>query len=276
MQPEMAAESPSARLRLWWLPPATIVLAAASAAWTYRERVIDLNTLPPEVIRSSAALESTIGETPPRRVEYRAVVTIEFAGGRSESTIRHVAEHLGDGWIRRSDDWYDGGASSSTYQERQLLHRNLVQAYRKYRVMSPIVHDLLAEFGWLDDSVRSQTSVSSGAFPEQEASSLSVRQTRMSAADPQTGRVKDVRYDRTMTCRREGVIEGAQVGPALSGPYARVSCRLSRGQVSGEGVNIYVWHPQARLFLLIRGEQTTSIGTLETQTRRIDELSIRP
>ena len=73
---------------------------------------------------------------------------------------------LGGGWTRRSDHWYDAGVSTSTYQERYLLHCNLLQVYRMRRAMAPFVHDLLTEFCWLADTTRAYSVVTAAPFHE--------------------------------------------------------------------------------------------------------------
>jgi len=242
----------------------------------YREQPIGLQALPASLLASTASMESGLGEPPARHVEYRARVTIEVQGQRSESIVRHVAEHLGGGWIRRSDHWYDGGASTSTYQERYLLHRNLLQVHQMRRVMAPFVHDLLAEFGWLADTAQAQSVVTAGAFPQEEGSSISVGQMRVAATDPQNLVPKETPYERTIECRRDGVVEGSTLGSALSGPLVRVSCRSMRSHLPGEAMNVYVWHPNSRMFLLVQARQPTPFGGAETHTRQIETLSITP
>jgi hypothetical protein len=240
----MASDSSPFLLRFWWLPLALLAVATAIAAWVYRERPLGLQSLPASVLPSTASVESALGEPPARQVDYRARVTIEGQGQRSESIVRHVAEHLGDGWIRRSDHWYDEGASTSTYQERYLLHRNLLQVYQKRRVMAPFVHDLLAEYGWLADTTRAQSVVTAGAFPREEGSSISVRQNRVAATDKRNLVPNEMPYERTFECRRDGVVEGSTLGAALSGPLVRVSCRSMRSHVPGEAINVYLWRSQ--------------------------------
>jgi hypothetical protein len=272
----MTSDSSPFLLRFWWLLPALLVVVTAVAAWVYRERPTSLQSLPASVLPSTAAVESGLGEPPARKVEYRARVTVEVQGQRSESIVRHVAEHLGGGWIRRSDHWYDGGASTSTYQERYLLHRNLLQVSQMRRVMAPFVHDLLAEFGWLADTTRAQSVVKAGAFPGEEGSSISVRQTRVAATDQQNLVPKEMPYERTIECRRDGVIEGSTLGSALSGPLVRVSCRSVRSHLAGEAITVYVWHPKAGMFLLVHAQQPTPLGGVETHTRQIETLSVIP
>jgi hypothetical protein len=272
----MADDSAPFLLRFWWLPPAMLALAAVIAAWAHRERPLDLQSSPAAVLQSVASLETAQVEPPAKRVEYRAHVTIEVQGQRSESIVRHVAEHVGGGWIRRSDDWYDGGASTSTYQERYLTYRNAVQVYYKHRVMAPFIHDLLAEFGWLADAAQAQAVETAGVFPHEEGSSMTVRQTRVAPTDQDNLVPKQVPYERRIECRRDGAIDGSTLGSALSGPMAKISCRLRRSHVPGEVSNVYVWEPRARIFLLVQGQQPTPLGEIETQTRRIEALSIEP
>jgi hypothetical protein len=272
----MANDSAPFLLKFWWLPLALLAVAAAIAAWIYRERPIGLESLPDSLLQSSASLEVGLGEPPARRVEYRARVTIEAQGLRGDSTVLHVAEHLGGGWIRRSDDWYDDGASKSTYQERYLIHRNVLQVFQKHRMMAPVKHDLLAEFGWLADTASAQAVAVAGVFPQEEGSSITVRQSRAAPTDPRTLVPKTVPYERHIECRRDGVVEGSTLGAALSGQMVRVSCRSRRSHVPGEAINVYVWEPKARIFLLVQAQQPTPLGGTETQTRRIEALSIFP
>jgi hypothetical protein len=272
----MAKDPAPFLLKFWWLPPALLVLAAVIAAWIYRERPLVLGSFQDSLLQSTASLEIGLGEPPAQRVEYRTRVTIESQGQRSESTIHHVAEHLGGGWIRRSDHWHDGGASRSTYQEQYLIYRNVLQVFQKHRVMAPFVHDLLAEFGWLDNSTTAQAVAMTGEFPRGEDSSMSVRQSRVAPTDSQTLVPKRVPYERHIECRRDGVIEGSTLGSALSGQMVRVSCRSMRSDLSGESINVYVWEPKARIFLLVQAQQPMPLGGTETQTRRIEALSIVP
>lgn len=265
-------------IKFWWLPLALIALAAAIAAWIFREQALDLHLVSDAVARSTAPVEAKLIEPPARRVEYRARVTTGAEGQGSEATIKHVAEHIGGGWIRRSDDWYEGGSLKPTYQERYLIHRNLLQAYQKRRVIAPIVHDLLAEFGWLADAAQAQTTVVVGAFPQEEGSSLSASQARVAPTDQETLVLKEHNYERKTECKHDGVVDGSTLGPALSGPMTRVTCRVQRSDRPGEIVNVYVWHPTARIFLLIETEspQPAWLGGTETLTRRIEALSISP
>lgn len=161
----MATDSQPFLLKFWWLPPALIAVAAAIAAWSFRERPIELNSFPSSLLQSPAPFEASLGEPPPHRVEYRAQVTIDVYGQRGESTVLHVAEHVGGGWIRRSDSWYDDGAPKSTYQERYLIHRNFLQVFRQHREKAPFVHDLMHEFGWLTDTASAQSVSVIGRFP---------------------------------------------------------------------------------------------------------------
>lgn len=272
----MAKDSPPFLLKFWWLPPALLAMVAVIAAWTYRERPIEVESFPDSLLQSTAALELRLGEPPPQRVEYQARITIEVQGQRSDGKILHVAEHLGGGWIRRSDYWYDDGASKSTYQEKYLLYRNVLQVFQKYRVKAPLVHDLMAEFGWLENTASAQAVVVVGVFPHEEGSSISVRQSRIAPTDSQTLVPKKVPYERHSECRRDGVVEGSTLGSALSGQMVRISCRLTRSDLPGEAINVYVWEPKARIFLLVHSQQPTPLGGTETHIRRIEALSIMP
>jgi hypothetical protein len=55
-----------------------------------------------------------------------------------------------------------------------------------------------------------------------------------------------------------------------------VSCRSIRSHRPGEVVTVYVWHPEARMFLLVRAQQPAPFGATETITRQIETLSITP
>lgn len=103
-----------------------------------------------------------------------------------------------------------------------MSYRGIVNVYQKHREMAPIVHDVLAEFGWLADTALTHAAETKGAFPEEEGSSLSVRQARLAPTDAQTLVPKQVKYDRHIDCRREGSVDGGTLGPALAGPLARV------------------------------------------------------
>lgn len=272
----MATDSAPFLLKFWWLPPALIAVAAAIAAWHFRERPIEPSSFPASLLQSSAPFEAALGELPPPRVEYRAQVTIEAHGQRGESTVHHVAEHVGGGWIRRSDSWYDGGAQSSTYQERYLVHRNFLQVFRQHREKAPFVHDLMHEFGWLTDSASAQSVSVAGGFPQEADSSLSVRQARIAPTEPQSLIPKASPYERNIECQRSGLVEGNTLGSALSGQLAQVSCRIKRSDLPGEVTNVFVWEPKSRLFLLVSSRQPTTLGGVEVQTRRIEALSIGP
>lgn len=272
----MATDSAPFLLRFWWLPPALIAVAAAIAAWNFRERPIERSSFPDSLLLSSAPLEAALGEPPPPRVEYRARVTVEAHGQRGESTIHHVAEHVGGGWIRRSDSWYDGGAQSSTYQERYLIHRNFLQVFRQHREKAPFVHDLLHEFGWLTDAASAQSISFTGSFPKETNSSLSVRQSRIAPTEPQSQIPKVSPYERNIECQPSGLVEGSTLGSALSGQLAQVTCRIRRSDVPGEVTNVLVWEPKSRLFLLVSSRQPTTLGGVEVQTRRIESISIGP
>lgn len=272
----MTSDAPPFLSRFWWLPPVLLAVAMAVAAWVYRERPLNLQSLPASVLASTAAIESELGDPPPRMVEYRARVSTDVQGRRSVTTIRHLAEHLGGGWFRRSDNWFDEGATTWTYQERYLTHRNFLQAHRQHRGMAPLIHDLLAEFGWLGDSAIAQTLISAGRFPWEAGSSISVRQSRIAQIDEANLVAKETPYERTIECQRDGVVEGSTLGPALSGPLVRVACRSNRSHLSGETKNVFVWHSEAKLFLLIESQQPSALGGVETQTRLIEALSITP
>jgi hypothetical protein len=272
----MTTDSAPILLRFWWLPPALLAVAAAIAAWAYREKPIALDSFPASLLQSAAPLEVRLGEPPARRVEYKAQVTIEAHGQRGESTVHHVAEHIGGGWLRRSDRWHDGGAPKSTYQERYLIHRNFVQVLRQHREVAPIVHDLLDEFGWLTDAASTQAVTVAGSFPQEDGSSISVRQSRIAPTEPQTLVPKETPYERNTDCKRAGLVEGNKVGSALSGQLIQITCSLRRSDLPGEVTNVFVWEPNARVFLLVNSQQPTKMGGVETQTRRIVALSISP
>jgi hypothetical protein len=272
----MATDSAPFLLKFWWLPPAVIAVAAAIAAWSFRERPIDPTSFPAPLLRSSAAFEAGLGELPPQRVEYRVRVTVDVHGQRGESTVHHVAEHVGGGWIRRSDSWYDGGASRSTYQERYLIHRNFLQVFRQHREKAPFIHDLLQEFGWLTDAVTGQSVSVAGAFPKETASSLSVRQSRIAPTESKNLVPKPSPYERNIACQRDGLVEGSTLGSALSGQLVQVTCRTRRSDSPGEVTNVFVWEPKARLFFLVRSQQPAPLGGVEVQTRRVEALSIAP
>lgn len=251
-------------------------MAIAVTAWNYREKPIELHSFPASLLQSPAALEVGLGDLPPRRVEYRAQVTIEVHGQRGESTVLHIAEHIGGGWVRRSDFWHDGGSPNSTYQERYLIHRNFLQVFRQHREMAPLVHDMLDEFGWLTDTASAQSVAVAGNFPQEEGSSLSVRQSRIAPTEQQNLVPKLSPYERDIECRQSGMVEGSKLGAALSGQLIQVSCRLRRSDLQGEVTNVFVWEPKARIFLLVNSQQPTTLGGVETQTRRIVSLSIVP
>jgi hypothetical protein len=272
----MATDSQPFLLKFWWLPPALIAVAAAIAAWSFREQPIETNSFPASLLQSPTALEAELGELPPQRVEYRAQVSIEVSGQRVVSTVRHVAEHLGGGWVRRSDTWYDDGAARSTYQERYLLHRNFLQVFRQHREKAPFVHDLMHEFGWLTDTASDQSVSIAGKFPQETASSLSVRQSRIAPTETQSLVPKATPYERTIECQRSGLVEGSSLGAALAGQLFQVTCRIRRTDLPGEVTNVFVWEPKARLFLLVSSQQPTTLGGVEVQTRRIEALSIQP
>lgn len=272
----MATDSAPFLLRFWWLPPALIAVAAAIAAWHFRERPIERSSFPAALLQSSAPFEAALGEPPPPRVEYRAQVTVEAHGQRGESTVSHVAEHVGGGWIRRSDSWYDGGAQRPTYQERYLIHRNFLQVFRQHREKAPFVHDLMHEFGWLTDTASDQSVSVAGRFPQDTDSSLSVRQSRIAPTEPKNLIPKASPYERNIECQRSGLVEGSTLGSALSGQLAQVTCHIKRSDLPGEVTNVFVWEPKSRLFLLVSSRQPTTLGGVEVQTRRIDALSIGP
>lgn len=99
-----ASDSPPFLLKYWWLPPALLVVAGAIAAWFYREEPIAFGLVSSSFFRSPGPLETRPVEPPAGRVAYRSRVIIETQGQRVESRIDHVVEHLGGGWIRRSED----------------------------------------------------------------------------------------------------------------------------------------------------------------------------
>lgn len=272
----MADEPAPFLIKFWWLPPALLAVAVGIAAWNYRERPFTLDSLPESLLQSAASLESSLGEPPARRVEYRARITTDAQGQSDETTVTHIAEHLGGGWMRRFDYWHEGGAPRATYQERYLLHRNLVQVVQKRRVLAPFVHDLLAEFGWLTDTASGQSVAVTGAYPSDESFSLTVRQSRVAPTEPQNQALKDIAYERTIECRRDSVVEGSTLGSALAGQLPRFTCRTKRSHLPGEAINVYVWEPRARLFLLVQVQQPAPLGGTETQTRRIEALAITP
>jgi len=272
----MSTDSQPLLLKFWWLPLALIAVAAAIAAWSFREQPVETNSFPVSLLQSPAALEAELGDPPPQRVEYRAQVIIEVSGQRAESTVRHIAEHVGGGWVRRSDSWYDGGAAKSTYQERYLLHRNFLQVFRQHREKAPFVHDLLHEFGWLTDTASAQSVSIAGKFPQETGSSLSVRQSRVSPTEPQKLIPKPTPYERRIECQRSGLVEGSSLGAALSGQLVQVTCRIRRSDLPGDVTNVFIWEPKARLFLLVSSQQPTTFGGVEVQTRRIEALSIFP
>jgi hypothetical protein len=272
----MATDSAPFLLKFWWLPPALIAVAAAIAAWHFRERAIEPSLFPASLLQSPAHFEAGLGEPPARRVEYRAQVTIEAHGQRGESTVHHVAEHVGGGWIRRSDSWHDGGARSSTYQERYLIHRNVLQVFRQHREKAPFVHDLMHEFGWLTDTASAQSVSVAGNFPQENDSSLSVRQSRIAPTEPQNLIPKASPYERNIECQRSGLVEGSTLGSALSGQLVQVTCRIKRSDLPGEVTNVFVLEPKSRLFLLVSSQQPTTFGGIEVQTRRIEALSVLP
>lgn len=272
----MATDSPPFLLKFWWLPPALIATAAAIAAWHFRERPIETTAFPATLLDSTTTFEATLGEPPPSRVEYRAQVIVEVHGQRGESTVHHVAEHVGGGWIRRSDSWYDGGAQSWTYQERYLIHRNFLQVFRQHREKAPFVHDLMHEFGWLTDVASAQSISIAGSFPQETDSSLSVRQSRIAPTEPQNLIPKASPYERNFQCQRSGLVEGSTVGSALSGQLVQVTCHIKRSDLPGEITNVFVWEPKSRLFLLVSSRQPTTLGGVEVHTRRIETFSVGP
>lgn len=263
-------------LKFWWLLPALLAAAGAVAAWFYRERPIGIESLPTSVVQSAVALEGYFSGPPARRVEYRVNITTEIHGDRAESKIHQTAEHIGGGWIRRSDDWYDGGAPNPTYQERLLSYRNILQVHTKHRVIAPIVHALLAEFGWLVDTAHTQSAVMTGTFPAGEGSSLAVDQSRIAPVDPQTSLLKAVTYERQIVCKKDGTFDGGTFGPALTGPLTQVSCISKRSHAPGDTITVYVWHPEVRMFLLVRSEKPAAFGGTEVQTRRFESIEITP
>ncbi len=271
----MATQSAPILLRFWWLPPALIAVATAIAAWHFRERPIERSSFSASLLKSSAIFEATLGEPPPPRVEFRAKVTIEADGQRGESVLHQVAEHVGDGWVRRSDYWYDEGAPRPTLQERYLIHRNFVQVFRQHREKAPFIHDLMHEFGWLTDVASAQSVSVVGVLPKETDASLSVRQSRVAPTGPHDLIPKASPYQRNIECRRSGLVDGGTLGSALSGQLAEVTCRVERSDLPGEGTNVFVWEPRSRLFLLVSSKAPTTLGGVETQTRKFESLSIR-
>ena len=148
--------------------------------------------------------------------------------------------------------------------------------FRQHREMAPLVHDLLHEFGWLTDSAINQSLALSGDFPKEEGSSLSVRQSRVAPTDPQPLVRRTSPYERTIECKRTGLVEGRTHGSALSGRLIEVSCSILATGSPGEVTNVFVWVPSARVFLLVKSQQPGKLGGVEVQTRHIEALSISP
>lgn len=272
----MATDAPPFLLRFWWLPPALIAVGAAVAAWSFREQPIELRSFSSALLESSAQFEIGFGGPPAERVEYRASITIDVNGQQVEGTILHVARHLGGGWIRRTDAWFDTGATKSLYEERYLSHRNLLQVFRQHREKAPLIHDLMHEFGWLTDVATAQSLTQSGDLLNEDGSLLSVRQSRTAPTEPHDLIPKAAPYERIIECRRSGLVEGSTHGSVLSGPLPQVVCRIRRSDLPGEVINVFVWEPRARLFLLVNSRQPGRFGGDEVQTRRIESLSISP
>lgn len=249
-----ATPTPLRRSRLisyWWAPLTLVAVALAVVAYLHPYQPLSLDDVTPQVVEGSAALDKAFGKPADKAYKYATRRTYSSAKGPIEVEIRVKLQPLGNGLVMRDDDWFDIHGRTVVYQERYILFRNLFAVHSRNREVAPLMRDLMGRVGWYDDTVVSFTSTQDGT-PNTPGWKMDLVMERMSDTDGQGLTLKTTRYQRRQHCERAGELDGAAVGAAFKGSYARISCTsVSSDQPTAERKSDYVWLPEQGLFLLL-------------------------
>lgn len=126
----------------------TLLLALAN-----REQSLQTNSLPES---ASAQLQwRHAGNSSWKEIRYEANKTYTAPDGRAvDSRVESRLENLGNGLVRRSDNWYPKLAGNAlVYEERYLLYANLFGLTARYREPAPVFHAIFENTGWFENKL---------------------------------------------------------------------------------------------------------------------------
>lgn len=124
----------------------TLLLALAN-----REKPLQKNSLP-----ESASVQlrwSHAGSSSWKEIRYETNRTFTSSDGRAvDSRVESRLENLGNGLVRRSDNWYPKLAGNAlVFEERYLMYANLFGLTARYREPAPVFHAIFENTGWLEN-----------------------------------------------------------------------------------------------------------------------------
>ena len=141
--------------KLGYLVLGLIAAAVILIAAFNREVPLGLNDLPEEVLAQLKWKHQ--GAKNWKVIEYEVERLFTPQEGKPViSRLKFRLENLGNGIVRRTDNWYPknlGGAL--LYEERYLLYANLIGLSARYREPAPGVHAILENEGWLSNNILS-------------------------------------------------------------------------------------------------------------------------
>ncbi|HVE51840.1 MAG TPA: hypothetical protein VNB23_00505 [Ramlibacter sp.] len=247
---------------LWGLP-LVLVGGAVGLGAMHREKPLMAADLPSEAVRQ---LRWPAGaETAWREIRYETLRTISLSGAPPvEVTVEHRLQNLGDGLVRRSDNYYPrNGGGALVHEERYLLYSNLFGLHSRVREPAPVFHLIFDDAGWFDTRLEALDLQLPEVAPADPGWLLKGRLTRSRDAFPQGTHGVPRPVTRDLGCRRSGD----------SGSRPAVACTFQDSdELRLESRFVYV--QEVGLYFLASSDQTVPQEADRRQSVRLSEISV--